>query len=199
MPRRTAKTWRQPSKGRMRSVIWWRAICLRRHPNRNKADRPARSRPRHTAPGPPSYSRQVTATRGSTMRHPFALLALLVSLARSPEREQSLRFSHPLGAASWGFFVHSESPEPALTRETLSGAIVGVTRNSFSQYLLEELDRRLQQQGNVPLHIRLNTTDSIHSLQKLTRNSRYQLYFSNVDVARYYLASGSHQDIRPCR
>ncbi len=55
----------------------------------------------------------------------------------------------------------------------------------------------MQQQGNVPLHIRLNTTDSIRSLQKLTRSSRYQLYFSNVDVARYYLASGSHQDIRP--
>ncbi|WP_033137726.1 substrate-binding periplasmic protein [Aeromonas finlandensis] len=115
-------------------------------------------------------------------------------LAKNPERSQELWFSRPLSRTSWGFFSHTDNPQTDLTFNALSGARIGVTKNSFSEYLLLTLDKQLQLQGAKPLRIDTNITDSMRSLEKLQRNSRYQFYFSNVDVALHYMEqSGNHQ------
>ncbi|MGH1410289.1 MAG: substrate-binding periplasmic protein [Aeromonas sp.] len=115
-------------------------------------------------------------------------------LAKNAERSQTLLFSRPLSRAAWGFFSHADNPQTNLTFTALSGASVGVTKNSFSEYLLLKLDEQLQLQGAKPLRIEGNVTDSMRSLEKMLRNSRYQFYFSNVDVALHHMEqNGSHQ------
>lgn len=115
-------------------------------------------------------------------------------LAKNQERSQQLWFSRPLSRASWGFFSQAKQGAQALTIKALSGARVGVTKNSFSEYLLLELDKQFQAKGAKPLRIDGNVTDSRRSLDKLLHNSRYQFYFSNVDVALHYMEqSGNHQ------
>lgn len=115
-------------------------------------------------------------------------------LAKNQERAQELWFSRPLSRAAWGFFSHADNPQTNLTFNALSGARVGVTKNSFSEYLLLKLDEQLQLKGSKPLRIDGNVTDSMRSLEKLLRSSRYQFYFSNIDVALHYMEqSGNHQ------
>ncbi|ENY73280.1 extracellular solute-binding protein [Aeromonas diversa CDC 2478-85] len=117
-------------------------------------------------------------------------------LAWSEERAKTLRYSRPLCKASWGIFAHSDETDTPLTLARLSNARVGVTKGSFSETLLRQLDDALRRQGLPPMRLDLNVNDDLASLLKLERQGRYRLYFSNIDVALHRLNLGSEAQIR---
>ncbi|OBR40686.1 MULTISPECIES: substrate-binding periplasmic protein [Aeromonas] len=117
-------------------------------------------------------------------------------LAWSDARAKTLSYSVPLCKASWGIFAHVDEIDAPLTLARLGHARIGVTRGSFSETLLRQLDDTLHQQGIPPMQLELNVNDDYANLLKIERQGRYNLYFSNLDVALYRLNLSGASKIR---
>ncbi|WP_407954249.1 substrate-binding periplasmic protein [Aeromonas schubertii] len=116
-------------------------------------------------------------------------------LGVTPERLQKLDFSTPIASTSYGFYGVADSPLERLTAQSLSGMKVGTFGPSFTQYLLEQINREVVEGTGVGMTIDVQPNADAKGLAKLVYR-RYPLYFSNIHCADYHLRRSGLTGVR---
>ncbi len=102
-------------------------------------------------------------------------------------RDKWLWFTIPLMKTEYGFFAHSDHKLAYRKLEDIQGMKVGVFGPSNTATSLQQIQKKMKEEGLKPIQIEMHPNADGTGLKKVAAG-RYPLYYVNKDVGRQHIA-----------